>query len=99
MPASALRHARLDADLTLFDVQRETGIHQSRLSLIERGLVTARPDEQARVAQTLQCPVERLFHSPGHARQAKGRLLEDGDRVTPSLQRRGGRGGGHVTST
>ncbi len=61
MPASALRHARLDAGLTLFDVQQGTGIPQSRLSLIERGLVAARPDEQRRVAQVLQLDETQLF--------------------------------------
>ena len=67
MAASPLRHARLDAALTLFDIQQGTGIPQSRLSLIERDLVVARPDEQERVAEALQCEVERLFPSPGRA--------------------------------
>ena len=80
MAASALRHARLDADFTLFDIQQRTRIPQSRLSLIERELIEARPDEQERVAEALQCAVERLFPSPGCAgREPKDRLHEDGE--------------------
>ncbi len=86
MAASALRHARLDAGLTLFDLQQGTRIPQSRLSLIERDLVVARPDEQERVAQVLQCPVERLFPPPGRGgRQAEGRHHEDRE-VAPRAQ-------------
>ena len=80
MAASPLRHARIDADFTLFDIQQRTRIPQSRLSLIERELVAARPDEQQRVAQVLRCEVERLFPSSGRAgRQPKDRLHEDGE--------------------
>jgi transcriptional regulator with XRE-family HTH domain len=61
MAASALRHARLDAGLTLFDMQQRAKVLQSRLSLIERGLVEARPDEQERLAEVLQREIGRLF--------------------------------------
>ena len=80
MALSPLRHARLDAGLTLLDLQQRADVPQCRLSLIERKLVAARPDEQERVAQALQCEVEQLFPSPGRAgRQARGRIHEEGE--------------------
>ncbi len=82
MPVSALRHARLDADFTLFDMQQLAGVLQSRLSLIERGLVIARSDEQARLAQALHLEVERLFPAPGRVgHQGAGSAEEVGELV------------------
>ena len=84
-----LTQPSLDAGLTLFDVQQHASVPQSRLSLIERGLVTARPDEQERVAQALRCEVERLFPSPGRAgRQPKGRVHDDGEPARQDQLRR-----------
>ena len=85
MAASVLRHVRLDADFTLLDVQQRTGISQSRLSLIERELVAARPDEQERLARLLEREIEYLFPAVGHAgRQATRRPDEVGEPALPA---------------
>ncbi len=65
MAVSPLRHARLDAGFTLFDMQQRAGIPQSRLSLIERGLVAPRRDEQERLADVLQLQIASLFPKSG----------------------------------
>ncbi len=41
------------------------GIDQSRISLLERDLVAARPDEKRRLAKALGVPVEAIW--PGEA--------------------------------
>lgn len=61
MPASPIKHARIDRNLTLFDLGRLTRINPGRLSMIERSLVTARPDEVERIAVALGTRAEELF--------------------------------------
>jgi transcriptional regulator with XRE-family HTH domain len=51
--ATKLKHARIDRDLTLFDLAKLTGISPGRLSMIERALVLARPDERDRLSRVL----------------------------------------------
>lgn len=46
---------------TLVDLYRETGIHIPRLSRIELGIFTARPDEKSKIAKTLRVPEGDLF--------------------------------------
>lgn len=46
---SPLRLARLASGYRLIDVQRQTGIHETRLSRIERGDVHARREELDRL--------------------------------------------------
>jgi len=48
-----LREARFKARLTQFDLRIRTGIHQSKISYIERGYITPRPDEKKALATAL----------------------------------------------
>lgn len=64
---SHLRLARLNADLTLFDIQRLTGIPMSRLSMLERRLVKPNDDERRRLATALNRNVGELFSSNADA--------------------------------
>jgi transcriptional regulator with XRE-family HTH domain len=53
MAATPLRHARIDADLTLFELAHRAGISMGRLSMIERALIAPRTDEMTRLAVAL----------------------------------------------
>ena len=64
MPASPLKHIRIDRNLTLFDLGRRTRINPGRLSMIERGLVQPRRDETDRLAKALGAEPNQLF-APG----------------------------------
>jgi transcriptional regulator with XRE-family HTH domain len=61
MPVSALRHARLDADLIQLVLAQRINRSPSRYSLIERGLVEPTQEERARLAAALGRSVEELF--------------------------------------
>lgn len=65
MMVSTLRTKRFLAQATIYDVYRDTGIQPSKISLIERGYVTAQPDEQKRLAEYFGCAVEELFNHSG----------------------------------
>lgn len=43
------------------DLSQETGIPQSKISLIEGGLTRIREDEKIAIAQALRCKPEELF--------------------------------------
>jgi transcriptional regulator with XRE-family HTH domain len=61
MPLSPCRFARLNADLTILDLEKRSGVSASRLSVIERHLVPPTPDEIARIAKALKKPAAELF--------------------------------------
>lgn len=69
MALSPTRRARLDAELTMFDMFKKTRIQPSRLSLIERGLVEARADERDRIGKALHANTADLFPAAGLAEQ------------------------------
>ena len=48
-----LVEARVKRRKTQWDLRRATGIHQSKISLIERGYVDASEDEKSRIAAEL----------------------------------------------
>jgi transcriptional regulator with XRE-family HTH domain len=48
-----LREARFKKKMTQFDLRIKSGIHQSKISNIERGYVTPREDEKRALAKAL----------------------------------------------
>jgi transcriptional regulator with XRE-family HTH domain len=48
-----LKEARFKKDMTQFDLRILTGIHQSRISYIERGYVVPRDDEKQKIETAL----------------------------------------------
>ncbi len=48
-----LPEARARHRVTQWDLKMKTGIHQSRVSLIERGYIDPSPDEKAKIAEAL----------------------------------------------
>ena len=48
-----LREARFKKDMTQFDLRILTGIHQSRISYIERGYIVPRDDEKLKIEDAL----------------------------------------------
>ena len=69
MPPSPLRMARLTADMTLYDLGRKAAIVESRLSLLERNLITQTWEEKERLAYALGKPVGKLWPKDGRARK------------------------------
>ena len=88
MALSPLRHARLDAGLTLFDVQQRAVIPQCRLSLVERGLVAPRRDEQERLADVLGREIASLFPGSGRSEGRPQDRLDAAERARRSQLRR-----------
>ena len=60
MALTPLRYARLEAELTQFDVARKTGIPTGRISMLERGLLVPSDSEIRALARVLSVPLERL---------------------------------------
>lgn len=56
-----LRRVRQEKGYSLADLVRLTGIHESDLSQLERGLRPPFPDWRKRLARTLKMPEEILF--------------------------------------
>jgi transcriptional regulator with XRE-family HTH domain len=48
-----LREARFKRQKTQWDLRKETGIHQSKLSLIERGYIPPSEEEKKKIAEAL----------------------------------------------
>ena len=48
-----LREARFKKSMTQFDLRILTGIHQSRISYIERGYIVPRDDEKQKIETAL----------------------------------------------
>lgn len=61
-----LREKRVVKRITQFKLRLATGIHQSRISLIENGLVQPRADEINRLAEALDLEPEELFKNEDH---------------------------------
>lgn len=60
-----LREKRVVKRITQFQLRLTTGIHQSKISLIENGLLEARDDEKKKLARALGANTEDLFSSEG----------------------------------
>jgi transcriptional regulator with XRE-family HTH domain len=56
-----VREVRVVKRITQFQLRLSTGIHQSKISLIENGLLTPREDEKKKLAQALDTNIENLF--------------------------------------
>jgi transcriptional regulator with XRE-family HTH domain len=56
-----LRETRVVRRVTQFQLRVATGIHQSKISMVENGLVEPREDEKARLAKALGVRVEEIF--------------------------------------
>ncbi|MGA2938699.1 MAG: helix-turn-helix transcriptional regulator [Syntrophobacteraceae bacterium] len=55
-----LLEARFQRRLTQLDLRLKTGIHQSRISMIENGYVAPRDDERHRLAKALGLRPEQI---------------------------------------
>ena len=53
-----LKEARFNRGMTQFDLRLLTGIHQSRISCIERGYVEARKDEKQKIEDALGLKID-----------------------------------------
>ncbi len=60
-----LREARFFKGYNQWDISVRTGMHQSRISLIERGYVTPKEDEKKLIAKALGCRPEDIFSESG----------------------------------
>ncbi len=58
-----LREARVVRRITQFQLRLMTGIHQSKISMIENGLIRARDDEQEKLAKALGVSIAELFEA------------------------------------
>jgi transcriptional regulator with XRE-family HTH domain len=57
-----LRSVRYDGKrISQFELRRLTGIHQSKISLIENGLIEAIEDEKQKLAKALGASVTEIF--------------------------------------
>jgi transcriptional regulator with XRE-family HTH domain len=56
-----LREIRVVKRITQFQLRLSTGIHQSKISLIENGLVEPREDEKQRLAKALHVRPEEIW--------------------------------------
>jgi transcriptional regulator with XRE-family HTH domain len=56
-----LREVRVVKRISQFRLRLATGIHQSKISLIENGLIEPREDEKERLVEALKCTVYDLF--------------------------------------
>ena len=56
-----MREIRVVKRVTQFQLRLLTGIHQSKISMIENDLVSPRQDEKARLAKALHVKVEEIF--------------------------------------
>ncbi len=52
---------RLELELTQYEIERKTGISQSKLSLAERGFRSLSSDEKRELSKVLQMQEKKLF--------------------------------------
>jgi len=71
-----LREIRVVKRFTQFRLRIETGIHQSKISLIENGLVQPNQAEEKKLAQALGVKAEDLFPEANDL----GRLINQAER-------------------
>ena len=56
-----LREVRVIKRITQFQLRLLTGIHQSKISMIENNLVSPREDEKARLARALEVTMAEIW--------------------------------------
>lgn len=56
-----LRETRVVKRITQFQLRIATGIHQSKISMIENGLIEPKPDERKRLSKALGVPPDEIF--------------------------------------
>lgn len=56
-----LREVRVVKRITQFQLRLCTGIHQSKISMIENNLIQAREDEKRRLAKAFGVKMEEIF--------------------------------------
>ena len=62
---SPLRQKRLFQELTIYDMERRTGLNTAQISLIERGYRNPRDEEKLKLAKALKCRVQDIFPDNG----------------------------------
>ena len=62
---SPIRQKRIFQELTIYDLERMTGLNTAKISLIERGYKSPRNDEKLKLAKALNCKVEDIFPRNG----------------------------------
>ncbi len=60
-----LRETRVVKRVTQFQLRIATGIHQSKISMIENGLLLPREDEKEKLAKALGVVVQEIFREKG----------------------------------
>lgn len=60
-----LRVIRAEKRITQFQLRLSTGIHQSKISLIENEFVTPREEEKERLAKALHVRMQEIWGSNG----------------------------------
>ena len=61
VPMNKLRGIRVVKRISQFRLRLATGIHQSKISLIENGLVQPRDDEKQKIAKALGVGVDEIW--------------------------------------
>ena len=56
-----LREVRVVKRVTQFQLRLDTGIHQSKISLIENNLMEPRDDEKEKLSRALDANAEEIF--------------------------------------
>jgi transcriptional regulator with XRE-family HTH domain len=56
-----LRKRRRELDLTQLELERRTGIHQTKISILEAGIRQPTPAERKRLARVLRSKISDLF--------------------------------------
>lgn len=59
-----LREVRVVKRITQFQLRVATGVHQSKISMIEHGLVEPSEDEKKRIAKALGVQLESIWPRP-----------------------------------
>ena len=58
---SRLREIRVVKRVSQFQLRLMTGIHQSKISMLENGLIAPREDEKKKLAKALNVKIEEIF--------------------------------------
>ena len=56
-----VKKRRLDLEFSQYQLEKLTGINQSKLSLIEAGYRNPTPEEKKKIAKVLRTEVQELF--------------------------------------
>jgi len=58
-----IKKRRLELEFTQYDLEKLTGINQSKLSLIEGGYREPSSEEKKKIAKVLRAEIQELFES------------------------------------